>query len=187
MAQKRLLLTFAALSGLTWAGLFGLIFMLDVAQYDFWFPGRIIAYILLLVAPTFTFVPVARQLEFPLYGYWAVVSCALFGFLVAFVPTDPLSGWRNNLTALSFLLIALFMLTVTIALPIFYKLGFKLFSRRVLQYDLNRARREAVLAGCYVVLIAFLRLVGAVNLFSGVTLLLTFVIFELLMLSRTTR
>lgn len=178
------MLGFAALSGLVWAGLAGLIFMLDIARYEFWFPGRILAYVLLIIAPALTFIPIGRRLEFPLYGYWAVASCALFGFIIAFVPTNPEQGWNSNLSALLFMLLALFMVTVTVFLPIFYRLGFKLFTRKVEQYDLSRARREAVLAGCYVVLMAFLRLVGALNLLSAIALLLAFVIFELLILSR---
>jgi hypothetical protein len=184
ITNKRNMLLIAALAGLTWAGLVGLIFLLNAGQYDFWFPGRVIVYVLLLVAPALTFMPIGRVLEFPLYGYWAVVSFVIFGYVLAFVPSDPAIGWTENAGGLSLLLISLFMVTVTIFLPVFYRLGFRLFSRKVEQYDLNRARREAVLAGLCVLLLAFLRIVGALNLLSAVALALAFIVFEMLILSR---
>lgn len=184
ITRKRYMLLIAALAGLTWAGLVGLIFMLNTGQYDFWFPGRIVVYVLLLVAPALTFMPIGRVLEFPLYGYWSVVSFVIFGYVLAFVPSDPDKGWGANAGGLSLLLLSLFMVTVTIFLPIFYRLGFKLFSRKVEQYDLSRARREAVLAGLCVLLLAFLRMVGALNLLIAFAMVLAFIVFEMLILSR---
>lgn len=184
ITNKRNMLFIAALAGLTWAGLVGLIFLLNTGQYDFWFPGRIVVYVLLLLAPALTFMPIARILEFPLYGYWAVISFALFGYVLAFVPSNPTRGWSSNTAGLGLLLISLFMVTITIFLPVFYRLGFKLFSRKVEQYDLNRARREAILAGLYVLMLAFLRIVGSLNLLIGVALVLAFIVFEMLILSR---
>lgn len=184
ITRKRYMLLIAALAGLTWAGLVGLIFMLNTGQYDFWFPGRIVVYVLLLVAPALTFMPIGRVLEFPLYGYWSVVSFVIFGYVLAFVPSDPDKGWAANAGGLGLLLLSLFMVTVTIFLPIFYRLGFKLFSRKVEQYDLSRARREAVLAGLCVLLLAFLRMVGALNLLIAFAMVLAFIVFEMLILSR---
>ena len=184
ISNKRNMLFIAALAGLTWAGLVGLIFLLNTGSYDFWFPGRIVVYVLLLLAPALTFMPIARILEFPLYGYWAVASFALFGYVLAFVPSDPNKGWSSNSGGLGLLLISLFMVTITIFLPIFYRLGFKLFARKVEQYDLSRARREAILAGLCILMLAFLRIVGSLNLLIGVALVLAFIVFEMLILSR---
>jgi hypothetical protein len=184
ITNKRNMLLIAGLAGLTWAGLVGLIFLLNAGQYDFWFPGRIVVYVLLLLAPALTFMPIGRILDFPLYGYWAVISFALFGYVLAFVPSDPTKGWSSNTGGLGLLLISVFMVTITIFLPIFYRLGFKLFSRKVEQYDLSRARREAVLAGLCILLISFLRIVGALNLLIGVALILAFIVFEMLILTR---
>ncbi len=183
--NKRRMLLISALSGLTWAGLVGLIFLLNVGDYDFWFPGRLLTYILLLIAPTLTFMPIGRSLEFPLYGFWAVISWAIFGYVLAFVPTNPERGWSDNSGPLGLLLLSLFMITVTLFLPLFYRLGFRLFSRRIQQYDLNRARREAVLAGTYILLLAFLRVVGAVNLLNAISLFMAFIVLELLILTRS--
>src|SRR5690242_21127845 len=108
ITNKRNMLLIAALAGLTWAGLVGLIFLLNTGQYDFWFPGRIVVYVLLLIAPALTFMPIGRVLEFPLYGYWAVISFALFGYLLAFVPSDPGKGWGANASGLGLLLLSLF-------------------------------------------------------------------------------
>ncbi len=182
--RSRSRLFLAGFAGLTWAGLVGLIFMLNVGDYSFWFPGRIAAYVLLIIAPALTFIPIGKALEFPSYGYWGVVSFALFGYIVAFVPSEPERGWNANIVVLALLLISLFMVAVTITLPLFYKLGFKLFTRRVEQYDLARARREAVLFGSYILLVAFLRMVGGANLLNTLALLGVFIILELLILTR---
>ncbi len=184
ITRRRAMLGLAGLAGFAWAGLVGLIFLLNTGQYDFWFPGRLVAYVLLIVAPALTFVPIGRALEFPLYGYWAVASWAIFGYVLAFVPTEPGRGWNANSGPLGLLLLSLFMVTATIGLPVFYRLGFRLFSRKVEQYDLSRARREAVLAGAYVMLLAFLLLVSALNLLNAVSLLLAFIVLELLILTR---
>ncbi|HEX2911363.1 MAG TPA: hypothetical protein VH186_11175 [Chloroflexia bacterium] len=182
--RKRNLLYISGMAGFAWAGLFGLIFLYNTGNYDFWFPGRIITYVMLLLAPALTFIPIGRMLEFPFYGYWAVISWALFGYVLAFVPTNPAAGWNGNTSQISLLLIALFMVTVTIFLPIFYRLGFRLFSRRIEKYDLGRSRREAILAGLYVLLIAFLRIVGALNPIVAFAALGACVVLELLILSR---
>jgi hypothetical protein len=184
ISHKRKLLLLVGLAGAAWAGLGGLIFLLNVGDYDFWFPGRIMAYVLLLIAPALTFMPIGQALEFHFYGYWAVMSWAIFGYTLAFVPTEPELGWNANTGAVGVMLISLFMVVVTVSLPLFYRLGFRLFSRKVEQYDLGRARREAVLMGAYVLLIAFLRIVGAATLLNGVTLLLAFIVLELLILTR---
>lgn len=184
ITRKRIMLAIIGAAGAAWASLFGLIFLYGADHYDFWFPGRVLTYVLLMIAPALTFIPIGRALEFPMYGYWAVASWAIFGYVLAFVPSTPQRGWSENAVGLALLLLSLFMVTITIFIPIFYRLGFRLFSRRVEQYDLNRARREAILAGCYILLIAFLRIVGALNLLSAIALLLAFIILELLVLSR---
>lgn len=187
LTRKRILLLVVGLAGFAWATLAGLIFMFNTGEYDLWFPGRILAYVLLLVAPALTFIPVGRALNFPFYGYWAVIGWAGFGYMLAFVPSQPQLGWRENATSLGLLLLFLFMVTVTVCLPIFYRLGFRLFSRRVAQYQLGRARREAILAGLYILLIAFLRVAGALNPLIAGSLLLAFVVLELLVLTRNIR
>lgn len=182
--RKRLLLLTSGLAGLAWAVLVGLVFMFNSGEYDFWFPGRVLAYVLLVIAPTLTFVPIGRALGFSLYGYWAVASWALFGFMLAFVPSQPERGWQENLTPLGLFLFALFMVTLSVGLPVFYRLGFRLFSRRIEQHDIGRAWREAILAGLAVLLLSVLSILDALTLLSAVALLLAFVVLELLLLSR---
>ena len=184
LSRRRMVLLTTGLAGAAWAGLVALIFLFNTGQYDFWFPGRLLVYVLLLVAPALTFMPIGHALNFRLYGYWAVLSWAVFGYTLAFVPSDPTLGWNGNSGPLAVLLGSLFMVSVTITLPIFYRLGFRLFSRKVEQYDLSRAQREAVLVGIWILLSAFLRVAGALNLLSALALLLVFVVLELLILSR---
>ncbi len=185
VASKKMLLGMFALADVAWVALVGLIVMFNSGDYDFWFPGRVLTYVLLVIAPALTFVPIGRALRLPLYGYGATVSWAIFSFIIAFVPSDPQFGWRENVGRLGALLAALFAVTVTVCLPVFYRLGFRLFRRRVEQYDLSRARREAMLAGLWVLLTAFLRVVGALSLVIAVALFLAFIILELLILTRT--
>ena len=182
--HRRKLLLVVALAGAAWATLISLIFIFNTGNYTFWFPGRVLTYVLLIVAPALTFIPVGRAIGAPLYGYWAVLSWAIFGYLLAFVQANPQTGWQGNTGPLVALFVALFMITVTITLPIFYRLGFKVFKQKVAQYDLSRAVREGVLAGLWVALSAFLRVAVNLNLLVVLFLLaVALVVLELLILS----
>ncbi|MEI6044781.1 MAG: hypothetical protein WCS37_10530 [Chloroflexota bacterium] len=177
----------AAFAGLAWAGIVGLIFLLNVGDYaEFWFPARVITYALLLIAPTLTFMPMGRALGIPLYGYWSVVSWAAFGFVFAFLTPDPTRSRDENWGLLILLLICLFAVVVSLFLPIFYAVGTTIFANasRPARYDLRRAMREAVMLGFYFLLVAFMQLLGNLAWLQALLLLLIVVTIELLILSR---
>ena len=185
--RKRMMALIAAFAGLTWAGVVGLVFLLDTGDYsDFWFPARIVTYILLLIAPALTFMPLGRALGLRFYGYWSVFSWAAFGFVFAFLTPDPAKGRNENLSALILLLVCFFAVLISLFLPICYAVGLNLFAKayRPARYDLRRATREAVFLSMYCILIAFLQLLGSLTWLYAVMLFLIVLVVELLILSR---
>lgn len=185
--HKRMMALIAAFAGLTWAGLVGLVFLLNAGDYtEFWFPARTVAYVLLLIAPALTFMPMGRALGSRVYGYWSVLSWAAFGFIFAFMPPDPARSRDENLGGLVALLICLFAVLVSVFLPICYGLGLKIFANasRPARYNLRRATREAVLLALYFLLVALMQLLGNLTALYAVLLLFIIVIIELLFLSR---
>lgn len=178
----------AGFAGLTWAGIVGLVFLLNAGDYDnFWFPARIVTYILLLVAPTLTFMPLGRAMGLRLYGYWSVISWAVFGYVFAFMTPDPAKGRDANLGLLILLLVCFFAVLVSVFLPLCYAAGLRLFKNayRPARYDMGRATREAILLAMYCILIAFLQLIGSLTALYAVLLLLSVLVIELLILSRS--
>lgn len=185
--HKRMMALIAAFAGLTWAGLVGVIFMLNAGDYpEFWFPARAVVYVLLLVAPALTFMPMGRALGSRFYGYWSVLSWAAFGFIFAFMPPDPTRSRDENFGALVALLICLFAVLVSVFLPICYAVGLKVFANasRPARYDLRRATREAFLLALYVLLVGGMQLLGNLSWLYAVLLLFIIIIIELLVLSR---
>lgn len=185
--HKRTMALIAAFAGLCWAGVVGLVFLLNVGDYrDFWFPARIIVYVLLLIAPALTFMPLGRVMGLAFYGYWSVIGWAGFGFVFAFLTPDPTRSRNENLGTLVLLLVCLFAVLVSLLLPICYVAGISLFAKayRPARYDLGRAIREAVLLSLYVLLLALMQLLGSLTWVYALILLLIVIIIELLMLSR---
>jgi hypothetical protein len=186
--HKRMMALIAAVAGLAWAGLVGLVFLLNSGDYgDFWFPGRTLTYILLLVAPALTFIPMGRVLNMPFYGYWSVISWAVFGFIFAFLTPDPNQSRDQNLTSLVLLLVSFFAALVSLFLPICYAIGVNVFARapRPARYDLRRSVREAILLALYVVLLATLQLMGGLTWLYALMFFLIIMVIELLILSRS--
>jgi hypothetical protein len=182
--RKRNVAMLVALAGLAWAILIGLLFIFNIGNYDFWFPGRVLAYVLLLVAPALTFVPVGRGLQAGWYGWLATVAWAYFGFVLAFTRPDLSQGWRDNVNMIIVFLIGLGLVAYSLSWPIFYRLGFKIFRKRIARYDMVRSHREALLLSVFIMAIFFL---GALRLLSAtyaIALFLMFMAVELLFLSR---
>jgi hypothetical protein len=177
----------SAFAGLVWAGLIGAIFLYKVGSSDleFWSPARVLTYVLFLIAPALTFVPIGKALGAGWYGWLAVISWAAFGFMLEFLPHTP--GWRENLTPLLFMLGALFLVVFSLSWPIFFLLGFKLFHRRVARYDLGRSLREAFLLATYVISIFMLAALRNLNPTYAGALFFMFLAIELLFVTRSYR
>jgi hypothetical protein len=190
--HKRMMALIAAFAGLAWAGVVGLVFLLDAGDYaDIWFPARVVTYVLMLIAPALTFMPMGRAMGTTLYGYWSVLSWAAFGFVFAFLSpalgNDATKNREENLGLVIILLVCFFAVLVSFFLPICYAVGLNLFAHasRPARYDLRRATREAVLLALYFLLIAFMQLLGSLTWLYAVLLLLSVLVIELLILSRS--
>ncbi len=185
--HKRTLGLVAAFAGLSWASLFGLIFLLNAGDYtNFWFPARVLTYVLLLIAPTLTFMPLGRAFGATFYGWWSLASWAVFGFVFTFLSPDPTASREQNLGALVLLLFCFFAALTSLFVPVFYGLGSVIFKRsnRTVRYDLGRAIRESVLLSIYLVFIAFQQMLGILNFLYAALLLLIALVLEMLLLSR---
>ncbi len=186
--HKRTLALIVALAGIAWAGIIGLIFLLNASDYNnFWFPARLLTYVLLLIAPALTFMPLGRALNVPFYGYWSVISWAAFGFVFAFMPPDSALPRDQNFASFILLLVCFFAALTSLFLPICYAVGIKLFARasRPARYDLRRATREAVFLSLYIVLLAFMQLQGSLTWLYALMFFLIILVIELLILSRS--
>ncbi len=185
--NKPAMLLIMALAGLAWAGLIGMIFLYKVGSNDdsFWTPARVLTYVLLLVAPALTFIPIGKALGKGWYGWVAIVSFALLGYTLEFVPHT--SGWNQNVVPMIAFLLGLFLAVYTISWPVFYLLGFRFFKRRVERYDLGRSQREAILLGLYIVTVLFLGAAKILNPTYAGALFLIFLSVELLFLTRKMR
>ena len=176
-----------ALAAISWVGLAWLLFRLNVGDYDdFWFGGRVLTYILLLVAPALTFVPLGRAIGMNWFGYWTVLSWAVFGFVLAFVPSDPQTGPGHNVVPLTLLLVSLFLVLVSVFMPLCYALATRFAKRQTMRPRriYGRAWREGIGLAGYVILMAFLRSIGSLNSFNALLLFLILVVIELLFLAR---
>lgn len=176
-----------ALAAIGWVGLGWLVFRLNVGDYDnFWFGGRVLTYVLLLVAPALTFVPIGRAVGMRWFGYWTVLSWAVFGFVLVFVPSDPQTGPGHNIVPLTLLLVSLFLVLVSVFMPLCYAIATRFGSRQTLRPRriYGRAWREGIGLSGYVILMAFLRSIGSLNTFNALLLFLILVVIELLFLAR---
>jgi hypothetical protein len=178
---KNALMAMAA--GTAWASLVGLIFVFGVDRYAFWFPGRVLSYVLLFIAPALTFIPIGNRLNSWFYGLFSVISWAVFAFTWFFVSPSP--EMRENALPLILLLGGLFGVVISVFLPVFYFVGAKLDNNRHTRYNIGRALRQAFFLAAYFNLVAILRIFGVSNPIYEVGILLIVIVLELLILFRS--
>ncbi|MEI7553833.1 hypothetical protein [Candidatus Chlorohelix sp.] len=174
----------SAFAGLAWAGVIGFGVIYNVGAYGFWFPGRLLVYVLLLAAPALTFMPIGRMLSASWYGWLAITGWFIFGFMLLFTPPNPTQRWQENLPSMVLFLLGLLLVIYSISWPAFYLLGFRLYKTRVARYNMLRPHREAAFLSIYVISIftmGALRLLNSTFIFA---LFLIFLAIELLILSR---
>ena len=176
-----------AFAGLAWGGLFGSIFMFDTSQNDIWFPGRIIAYVLLLIAPTLTFVPLSRALGTKWLAWIAAPGLAFFGYILAYMAPAPGQKWQDNLTPFICFLIGLFITVFCLFWPVLYLLGQKIFTNRKARYEIGRSIREALLVAAYIDAIFIMGAFHILGAFYALALLALLVTAELFSLNRYLR
>jgi len=160
MEDRRLLWTLGITSGICWATWTYFLFFFDVgSSSSFWDPWRIVFYILLLLAPALTFVPIGLRLKWPFLGPYAVVGWAAFGYLLAFtgLPVDVRDAVEIGPASLQVLLRVwyffpvLFVVVTSVLAPLAYAAGLRIFTSRMHRRDTFRAWREAGLLSLYLV------------------------------------
>jgi hypothetical protein len=165
MLDRRLVWAFGITSGIAWAACVYFLFIFEVgAIKNPWDTWRIIFYVLLLLAPTLTFVPIALRLQWYFFAPYAILGWASFGFLLAFVqpPLAVLTQHGSPLQVWYFFL-ALFVVLTTILAPMAHVIGLRFLSSRTHQRDIVRTWREAGLLALYLVGMAIARNLGLIT------------------------
>ncbi|PZR94815.1 MAG: hypothetical protein DLM69_12135, partial [Candidatus Chloroheliales bacterium] len=135
--------------GLLAAALLGyLIIGLDVGRLttDTWAAQRIITYALLLLAPLLIYLPISQALGLRYFWMFAVISWALFGYILAFVTAPD----QANPIQYAIFLTLFFAVLTTIFTPLTYLLGYRFYSLKAHRRDIGRARRQAILISLYI-------------------------------------
>jgi len=141
---------------------------------------RILFYLLAVLAPLLTFVPIARWARVPFYDIEAVIGWASLVLVVGVVsPSEPP-------TLFQFLL---FLLPLTVALAtagtlVSYLVGLRVYRHDPRRYDFVRARRQGYIMAMVLVAGMLLFSGGTLSPTSAVLLMLVAVLAEMFSLSR---
>jgi len=186
MQDRRLLWALGITAGTAWAVWAYFLFIFGVGTIaDPWNPWRIVFYVLLVLAPAISFVPLALWLRWPLFAPYAVIGWAVFGGLLAFIPPAPevLSGRLSPLAHWYFFL-ALFVVLTTIFAPLAHRIGLRWLTSRTHRGDIVRAWREAGLLSLYIVGLTVIASLGLFTWPIALLSLLFLVLVEALFLAR---
>lgn len=143
--------------------------------------GRSVAiYVLLIVAPLLIYLPISQALGLRYFWLFAVISWALFGYLLAFVtPPKPAPAlWYAIFLPLFFAVL------VTIFTPTLYLIGYRFYSLKAHRRDLGRARRQAILLALYIVVLFLLAAVQVLNPLNALLLAAATAVLEFFFLTR---
>ncbi len=149
---------------------------------DTWAAQRVITYALLLLAPLLIYLPISQSLGLRYFGLFAVISWALFGYLLAFV-APPLAEQANAVWYAIFLTLCFAVLT-TIFTPIAYAIGYRFYSLKAHRRDIGRARRQAILLSLYIVAMLLLAAVSVLNPLNAILLGAATAVLEFFFLTR---
>lgn len=156
--SRRVVLLLASLAGLCWAGALAMLIwgFVDRQQpYDA--PERMVYYIVAIAAALLTFAPVERQFCLTGLALEGVSGTALLLYTLAFVP--PPTGWLLSppeAPVYAVMALAAFWFFSSLAMPLLYAAGQRLFQQRARRYDRRRARRQAYEIGWLAALIIVL-------------------------------
>ncbi|MFQ3632218.1 hypothetical protein [Roseiflexus sp.] len=183
--SRRVVLLLASLAGLCWAGALAMLIwgVVDRHQpYDA--PERMVYYIIVVAAALLTFVPVERQLHLTGLALEGVAGTALLLYTLAFVP--PPTGWLlspPDAPVYGVMALATFWFFASLAMPLLYAAGQRLFKQRARRYDRRRARRQAYEIGWLAALIIILAGLRTLTPVAVVLVALIIGVVELLFLS----
>ncbi len=182
---QRVVLLLASLAGLCWAGALAMLIwgVVDRQQpYDA--PERMVYYIVVAAAALLTFVPVERQLHLTGLAIEGVSGTALLLYTLAFVP--PPTGWLLSppeAPVYGVMALATFWFFASLAMPLLYAAGQRLFKQRARRYDRRRARRQAYEIGLLAALMIILAGLRTLTPVAVVLVALIIGVVELLFLS----
>ena len=165
---------------LSWFTLGQLILVEDVGSRSAFDPLRVLFYLLLIAAPVFTFVPLARWANAPLYVIEAVAGWASFGFVITIVsPSEP-----PTLAQFLVFLLPLTVALATIAALASYLVGLRVYRGDPRRHDFVRARRQGYLASLVLIANMLLFSIGTLTPTSVVLLLSVAILAEMFVLTR---
>lgn len=165
---------------LSWAMLAQLVIVENVGARSAFDPWRLALYILLLMAPALTFVPLARWVAAPFFDIEAVAAWATLGFIVAVVePADP-----PSLAQFLLFLLPLTVALATVASLASYLVGLRVYRDDPRRHDFVRARRQGYLAAIVLVAAMLLYSIGTLSPTSMALLIAIATLAEMFSLSR---
>jgi hypothetical protein len=180
-----LLLIMAALAGLAWAAALAMLFFGDIHRVrEPLATPRIIFCLLAFAAGMLTFVPLQQRLRIPGLALSGTAGSFLTLYCLAFVPA-PTEWLLSPPDAPVYIIFAaaLYWLVSSVALPIAFAFGQRMFRQRARQYDLRRARRQSREAGAAVVLCLLLAGLRILTPLGVILVILIVVVSEFLFLA----
>jgi hypothetical protein len=164
-------------SSVCWGLALWLVTVRDVgAVTDFGAPERLVAYVLFVAAPAFTFVPLARRARVPFLDVEAIVGWSTSLYVWTFVDPDRVSGAWAMLVVLLPLLVAVSSLCTLLAAAVDRRLA----ARSQRSPDPLGARRRGYVLGLFVVGSLLLRSLEALTVLNAGLLALIALFVELL-------
>ncbi|MGQ9547956.1 MAG: hypothetical protein ACUVSY_02195 [Roseiflexus sp.] len=183
--SRRVALLVALLGGFCWAGALAMLLwgVVDRRQ-PCNAPERVVYYTLVVTAALLTFVPVERQFHLTGLTVEGLLGIGLLLYTLAFVP--PPVEWLLSppeVPVYTVMTLAVFWFFSSIAMPLLYMLGQRIFHQRARRYDRRRARRQAYEIGLLAALTVILAGLRALTPVSVVLIALIIGVAELLFLS----
>lgn len=182
---QRGVLLLASLAGLCWAAALVMLIwgFVDRHQpYDA--PERMVYYIMVSTAALLTFAPVAHRLRLTGLAFEGIAGTMLLLYTLAFVP--PPVEWLlspSEAPVYGIMALAVFWFFSSLAMPLLYAAGQRLFQQRARRYDRRRARRQAYEIGWLAVLIVALAGLRTLTPIAVALVALIIGVVELLFLS----
>jgi hypothetical protein len=177
-ASQNTIVAFGAL--LCWLMLGQLLFVERLDRLPVLSSWRMLFYLLVILAPLLTFVPIARWMRAPFYEVEAVAGWATLGLVLGLVtPADP-----PSLAQFLVFLLPLTVALATLGTLASYLAGLRVYRNDPRRYDIVRARRQGYLMAMLAVAGMLLFSVGTLSPSSAALLVLVGVLAEMFALSR---
>ncbi|NJL06276.1 MAG: hypothetical protein HC911_15495 [Chloroflexaceae bacterium] len=171
---------------LCWAGAFALLFLGNLAsEASPLAPQRVLFYLLIIGAGLLTFLPLEIRMRLRGITLEGTAGFFLLLYTLAFVP--PPTRWLLHLPDMpvyALFLLAFFWSASALLMPFVYALGRLLFTQRMRQNDVPRARRQAHLLSLLFTWVIMLSTLNALSIVSVLVLVFMVMLAEILFLAR---